>query len=1008
MTKSITRKLTRAALLGSASLALMLSAAHAEQAVEFKIKSGSLVTALNEYARQSDQEILFSSDIVAGKEAKAVNGVYEPKEALELILADTGLVYAVDNGDTVLISDPTKEATAPRTFRVAQVDQESDRDVEEISGSASGPEDERDVIIVTGTNIRGQAEGASRVLTFDRDSIDRAGFSTVQELIQSLPQNFNGGATEDTELGAEGGTNESSGVGVNLRGLGADSTLVLFNGRRTAQGGGEGGDFVDISSLPLSAIERVEVLTDGASALYGSDAIAGVVNFILRDDYEGAETRIRYGTVTDGDLDEFLVGQTFGKKWNGGNILLSYEYYDRGNLASSDRDFTADSDLTPFGGTDFSDFFSNPGNIAGAVPAAIPSGQDGAALTPGDLLIGATNLQNTRAGLDLLKAQERHSLFVTGNQKLTDSLRLFGEFRYANREFGSDQGGEGLTLTVPSTNPFFVSPVPGAPSVDINYNLIDDLGPLRRDGDVETIGGAVGGTFDFLETWQAEVYGAYNKETTNSTTSNRSITPNLAEALGTDDPATTFDPRVDGFFNPFGHGSNSLQSVLEFIGSGFTNTEVEAALLTIYGKADGELFNVPGGAVKLALGFEYREESFELSFVNGFQDQTPFVDDFFATDVSRDVHAFFGEVFLPIFSERNAIPSVQRFDISVSGRYEEYSDFGSSSDPKIGVVWSPFADLVFRGTWGTSFKAPKLTSFSGLAVDLVSPVVFNPLTGGFVTAALRNGSNPDLSSEESESWTIGARFTPAALPRFGFDISYFNIQFDDRISEPGNPFTFLFDPAFFSAVITEDPDEGAVQAIIDGPAFLPLFGPPPPASTVTFILDGRINNISATKVSGLDLTASYGFETDFGDFDFQFNGNYILSFEEALISSAPLTDIVNTINNPTELRLRGSVNWKRDAFGATVFVNHAGSYRDNLSIPERMVDSYTTLDLTLRYDFSDVSDSYLFSDFEAQLTVSNLLDEDPPFANNPAGVGYDPENADPRGRFVALQLTKKW
>ena len=985
---------------------------------DFDIPRQRAALALTVFAEQANLTLIVPHELLEGKISNELIGRYSLQEGIDILLDGTGLEPVISNHVVLSITaeapaDPGDTMKAKQKVGLLAVLASlfASGATAQTPNDASPGEQEPvplEEIIVTGTNIRGQGEGASPVFVYDRDEIERAGFSTVQELIQSIPQNFNGGASEDTSLGAEGGGNDSGGVGVNLRGLGTDSTLVLFNGRRTAQGGGSGGDFVDISSLPLNAIERIEVLTDGASALYGSDAIAGVVNFILRDNYEGAETRIRHGSVTNGDLDEVVFGQAFGKTWSGGNVLLTYEYYDRENLSSADRAYTANSDLTPFGGSNFGDPLSNPGNITGEVSAAIPPGQDGLALTPEELLVGEVNLRNTREGLDLLQSQRRHSVFLTANHRITGGIKVFGEFRLTDRAFESDQGGETRTLLVPDSNPFFVSPTPGATSVELEYNLIDDLGPMRQDGDVETIGSVVGINFDLSDTWRVEVYGLYSEESTERTLSNRVIDSRLSEALGTDDPATTFDPAIDGHFNPFGDGSNTAQSVIEFVRGGFSGTSGTASLWAISGKADGELFEAPGGAAQLAIGMEYREEAFESQLLNGTADETPFVDEFFTSDLSRDVVAAFTEVFFPVVGERNAIPGIRRLDLSIAGRYEEYSDFGSSADPKIGVIWSPIDDLFFRGTWGTSFKAPKLTSFEGLAVDLAAPFIIDPNSGGFVTAILRQGANPDLSSEESEAWTFGARFAPSAVQGLTIDITYYDIEFEDRIARPGNVFTFLFDPEFFAAVITEDPSEASVQAIFDGPAFFPLFGPPPPASQVEFILDGRINNIAVTETSGIDLTASYGFGSGIGDFDFEFSSNYILKFDEALISTAGLTDLVDTINNPTELRLRGSATWSRNAFSTSVYINHTGSYLDNLSDPGRRIGSYTTVDLSMRYDLAQNTRSILLSGLEAQLAISNLLDEDPPFANNPAGVAYDPENADPRGRFIALQLTKQW
>lgn len=212
--------------------------------------------------------------------------------------------------------------------------------------AASGTEQ---AAAVTGTHIRGDSDSAYPIAIYTRDMIEASGASTVQQFIQTLPENFNGGGSEATITSVTGGGNAVNLVnatGVNLRGLGNDSTLVLVNGHRVAPGN-TSGNFVDLSLIPLNAVERVEVITDGASAIYGSDAVGGVVNFILGRNLEGAETRARYGAADGTASHETKVSQTLGHSWDTGSALLMYEYWDRTPLSASDRS-NASSAALPF------------------------------------------------------------------------------------------------------------------------------------------------------------------------------------------------------------------------------------------------------------------------------------------------------------------------------------------------------------------------------------------------------------------------------------------------------------------------------------------------------------------------------------------------------------------------------------------------------------------------------------------------------------------------------------
>ena len=347
----------------------------------FDIAAGPLDRALPVLAQQSGLQILYPSALVAGRRASPVSGAHTPRAALTLLLRDTGLSFRQSRPTVFVLFDPAARAEA--------------------SDDAFEVED----VVVTGTYLRG-AESPSPVTVVTQADVDRQGRSTVADTLAALPQNFTGAAYEGSaNTGADrSGRNVSSATGVNLRGLGADATLVLVNGRRVA-GTGNAGDFADISNIPSSAISRADVLLDGASALYGADAVGGVVNIILKSRFEGAETRLRLGATSDGGANETLVSHAGGFDWGSGSVVAAYEYHDRGELEGADRNATSDADLRRLGGTDHRPLFAAPGNIVrldaatgGYVPLfAIPTGQNGVGLRPGDFVAGRVVAQGDRA-----------------------------------------------------------------------------------------------------------------------------------------------------------------------------------------------------------------------------------------------------------------------------------------------------------------------------------------------------------------------------------------------------------------------------------------------------------------------------------------------------------------------------------------------------------------------------------------------------------------------------------
>lgn len=341
--------------------ALALAGAAMAQARNFDIAQGDLKTALDDYARQSGLQVIYRLDDLRDARTQGARGALSAEDALGRILAGTGLavVRSANGAIAIVRSDAApRRPGAQAAPQQAPADQQPTREPapqpQDAQAGASGNATELDTIVVTGTRIRAGDPVASPVYTLDREDFVAMGANSVQQVLRTLPQNFTGGSSEtsaavfSTRNGAD--SNVALGAGVNLRGLGTESTLVLLNGRRMAPGGF--GNMTDVSTIPLSAIERVDVMPDGASAIYGSDAVGGVVNFVLREDFEGAETRFRYGTVTDGGLRQTSVSQVLGTAWATGSVLLNLDYGRNEPLLASERPFATglqvgETDLSP-------------------------------------------------------------------------------------------------------------------------------------------------------------------------------------------------------------------------------------------------------------------------------------------------------------------------------------------------------------------------------------------------------------------------------------------------------------------------------------------------------------------------------------------------------------------------------------------------------------------------------------------------------------------------------------
>ena len=875
----------------------------------FEIEAMPLGEALRQFGVQSGRPILFSDADVAGHMAKSIHGEHAPEIALSRMLEATPFVIVEGPGLALLVrreQAETRPEVAP-SAETAQTDPAIVRDAWKMDLEADAEDTLRvDAITVTGTSLRGIAPESSPLQMYTRDEILSSGVTSTEQFIRTLPQNFGGGSTEFTPVGVPGDEsssyNNTFATGPNLRGLGSGATLTLLNGRRLAPTS-RIGDFVDLSMIPLSALERIDVLSDGASSIYGGDAVAGVMNFVLRDDFDGAETSLRYGSVTSGDMDEYRFSQTLGKAWNSGNLLATYEYFDRDNLTLSDRP---------------------------------------------DIAASAT-FDGQRGQHDLLPDQSRHSAVVSANQAFGPALDVALTGVYSDRSASN--------TTVATTGQLS--------SDDVGSELVS----LSLGADQELAAG-----------WHLALDATYSQ--VRNTSRDQTLTP---------------VPR-----------SPTIRRTRSDLWSG-------DLLLS------GDVLSLPGGSVAAAIGGHYREENLTSDVAGGSVEN----------QAARTVGAIYGELGIPLVGASNAVPGIRRLELNLSGRLDDYSDFGTTFNPKIGALWSPASGLNLRGTFSESFAPPALGRVGDLRRTAdVYPYAFVSAGVGLLPAdpALLatdymyvTGTGGDLDPETSRTYTFGFDYRlDRGNARWTVKSTYYDIAFEGRLGTtplPGGlpavfaPFIHDTDPAglpdgtvvFFPSSAELDRLLGALTRPVSF-----LVGSQDLSNIGVINNAAVVRNLASTETSGVDVQLDYETDTRMGAVSAGLSANYIFDFTQQASTSTPVVDRLNTFVNPVDLKVRGQVGLSRGGFSGRAFVNYLDGYSTNNTASAQPIDAWTTVDLSLSYAFDSGQGDWL-NGTQVDLSVSNLFDTPPPEAPTTGGlrlVGFDPTNASALMRFVAVEVRR--
>ena len=928
-------------------------------AVKLSIPGQALESALRALADQADIQIMFSSKDVAGLESPPVSGEMSARHALALMLKSTALQFSAEGRDTVVVRQ--KGAAAVKH-----------------GSRATSPTDTADEtpivlqeVVVTGTIIRGVVPAGSSLIMVSQGQIAASGATSVQDALATSPAMANFGAP------LAGGSAGFESFVPSIHGVGFGATLTLVNGQRLP-GAGPLEQFADPSVIPVPAVERIEVMPDGASSIYGSDAVAGVVNVVTRKNFNGLEVGGHYGDgehYNDSDAD--IVA---GKTWRTGSILFAYEYRDRGPLEALYRSY-ARADQRANGGGNYTSLNCSPATVqVGSVTYGGPS-----------LSVSPAPGCDNGLTADLIPEQKRHSVFLSLTQALgsrvTASLdAIYSDYTTVERDNSGQQVGN---ATITNANPYFIAP-PGtaATSELISFNLDPEFGfrPIGATTATHTVALMPSLVIDLGHAWEATLNGSFGWES-DLLAQNGVDQAVVQTALAGTTPTTAL--------NPYGFGPANDPALLAQINDGYqTRNPSTSRLDDFVGKLDGPLITLPAGELTAAVGAEARHES------SGEEESIgPPGSPVRVSDVSRDVYSAFAELHIPIIGAGQHIPAVRSLALSASGRYDHYTTFGSTTNPKVGVSWEPARGLQLRGSYGTSFQAPSLGDAAPDTVDARVqylpnyPYPFAP-PGEIKNVLLVAGGNPNLKPQTASTRTVGFDLNPSFAPHLQLSATYFTIDYSSLIGEALTATTYT-NPAY-APFITFNPTPAQIAAFT---SILPTLNYTP-GVPVDILLDARRNNLGSETVGGIDYELGYVLPVGADKLEAHFSGEYLTKFSQQAVAGAIPQDLLGT-DAAVKSKFRATLGWQHRNLDAMIAANYIGKYEDPGVLA--LTGSFTTFDLRVAYQLKGLAAG--LESTEVSITVQNLFNTDPPFYNSP--TGFDQSVASPIGRLVQLGVRVK-
>ncbi|MXO89956.1 TonB-dependent receptor domain-containing protein [Pontixanthobacter aquaemixtae] len=854
--------------------------------------------------------------------------------------------------------------------------QDADSGEEAVEGSDANNDED---IVVIGTLIRGiEVAGSQPILVSQEDLVER-GATTTNELLSLVPQITNtfNGRFEGDPRGVRAGISINR---PNLRNLpnfnnaSGGTTLVLMDGHRiTPVGVGQAS--IDADVIPAAVLAGIDVTTDGGSSLYGADAVAGVINFRTMRSFDGVKVDANYALgATLKEYEQYDGSITVGKDWGTGNAYFNVGYYNRDIILNGDTDFANGLVFDPTTGVgapigtecrspvgvQVGYFFFGAGYTTNpAAPGAGPR----AVGTPCDQVVEGTYQPK----------QERTNFFGSFTQELSDKLEMRVTGYWVDRDTEIRNYPLGYT-TRPAT---FVPPAVNPPIGSVI--LIDggtgfSFGPHASYVDrpveigLETWGITPTFKYDIGASWQLNTVFHYGESI------NTQVFPDVnrvAAQAAVDSGA--LDPQNVAAASP-----DVIANILDFENAQRTRH----SLFVGRAIADGPLIELPAGPVSAAIGVEYQSPIARVQQAFG---SVGSVNSTAPIKASRETISVFGEL---------SVPVTDFLTIAGSLRYDDYSDFGSTTNPSIGFTFEPTDWIQIFGNFNTSFNAPtpldslplSLGRIGGFVYDL-DPGLTNPSSvrpddplgrdnGLGTLSLLLEGPGNGLRPQTAQSWAVGFEATPT--PGFRFGGEYYSIDFDDVLGvvDVTNISTYTLFPQFYYYNSDVDGPGGVYDALVSQLANEDVIRATIPAGDVALLVDRRINNLNSAKLEGIDFHANFDTTTGLGEVSLGVAGNVQLKAD--LIASGVLQD--NLGLNAPEFVATAFTGLRSGGFSGKLTVNYSGKFTDggfDFQNNPVTIDPYVTANLFLSYSIDDGAGPLNGTTF--RLNVDNIFDEQPDY-----------------------------
>lgn len=845
-------------------------------------------------------------------------------------------------------------------------------------------------VLVTGSRIkRADIDGLGKVDVVTADDFARIGAVSIDQLLKYSP--FTGGAqagAESNYLSAKQGYGTAS---VNLRALGQNRTLVLVNGRRFVPGGSGANSVVDLNSISVNTIERIETLLDGSSAIYGADAVAGVVNVITKRAMDGALVDASYGITQEGDAENGEINLAFGRETDGWGFIASASYIDRKAARSKDRDFSECFFEEEEGEKFCSGSSSTAGGrgtteILGNVQFNQDPNGDGDSFVPYSFAQHAFDFQEF---FNLTAPYDRINVSFNGFIDLSESVRLFTENTYSDRSSNTEASPASFA------NLFFSATYPHNPTgedLTLRRRMVEEgFGARIWRQDVSLLRTVVGleGTTD--NGWDWEASANYGKSESDEVFTNAIDELNLLETINEADCAA---PGPTDCVDWFGINDPS-PAALAFVNA-TVPTVGENVQTSMLASISGRPFNMPAGPVGFAAGVEYRKDegeyrrTFTRPTLSGGGGSTDPIDaDLSSTEVYAEA----------------TLPLAERFDLNLAARYSDYSDFDSEFTYKIGGDWRVTDALRLRSTFSTSVRTPNIrelytteeinfTTFvdacdqwessddANLRANCAADV--GPgFTQSELFVELDYPGNLDLSPEEAKTFTVGVVVEPAGLGGLVLTLDYYQIDIDDSIRNV--PPSAALEQCYFSENKSHPTCDDVVRNIFSG--------------DVIFLVVPLVN-AAEEEMRGLDLGVRYAFRALGSDFTLDWDTSYLDRFDIDFVGARSTLEWAGTISNGeggngsyTKWRSSLRLGVDRETWGASWRVNYVGDaesqfQRIGATAPRVGSVTYHSVEGRLR----------LNEQLALRAGVNNVFDRDPPYYTDPIDQNTDPFTYDLLGR----------